>query len=63
MPAVAGAGYFIKTESSECSPVAFTQGPDEFVGVGNGDDQESSERGNITICNDCITQTCADLVP
>ena len=62
-PAVSGAGYFVKLESSECGPVAHTDSPDEFVGLGNGDEQESEERGNIRICNGCITQSCDELIP
>ena len=62
-PAVSGAGYFVKLESSECGPVAHTDSPDEFVGLGNGDEQESEERGNIRICNGCITQSCDALIP
>ncbi|MEX1366115.1 MAG: hypothetical protein AB1Z98_23520 [Nannocystaceae bacterium] len=62
-PAVSGAGYFVSLESSECVPVAYTPSPGDFVGLGNGDDQESEERGNIRVCNGCITQTCDQLIP
>lgn len=62
-PAIKGAGFSIQASSNSCGPVAHTESPSEFVGEGNGDDQESSERGNIEICTDCIVQTCNELIP
>lgn len=62
-PAIRGAGFSIQAASSQCSPVAHTGSPAEFVGVDNGDDQASSERGNIEVCSGCITQSCDELVP
>jgi hypothetical protein len=60
--AVAGAGYSVTAFSKTCAPVPFTDGPDNFIGVGNGADQDSVQRGNITICSDCIQQTCDGLL-
>ncbi|MEM9455920.1 MAG: hypothetical protein AAGF11_17200 [Myxococcota bacterium] len=62
-PAIQGAGFNIQATSSECSPVAFTEHPEQFVGVGNGGTQSVSERGNIEICSGCIVQSCNALIP
>ena len=61
--ALSGAGFNIQLFSNGCGPVARTEDPDDFVGVGNGKDQDSNNQGNITVCNDCITQTCNELIP
>lgn len=61
-PAIRGAGFSIQAISNQCSPVANTNSPDEFVGLGNGDMQDSTERGNIEICSGCITQSCDELM-
>lgn len=63
MPAISGAGFSIVASSSSCEPVAHTEHPDDFVGTGKGDEQASEERGNVRVCNDCITQSCNDLIP
>lgn len=62
-PAIAGAGFSVVASSKSCEPVAFTENPDDFVGVGKGEDQASEERGNVRICTDCIAQSCNDLIP
>jgi len=62
-PAIRGAGFSVLAVSNECSPVAHTDAPEDFVGTGHGDEQESTERGNIVVCTDCITQTCDELIP
>ncbi len=62
-PAIKGAGFAIQTFSNNCSPVAYTEEPGDFVGVGRGQEQESEERGNVRVCTDCITQSCNDLIP
>lgn len=63
MPAFKGAGYNINAASNSCAPVAFTESPADFVGVDQGSEQKSSERGNIEICSDCIVQSCSELIP
>jgi hypothetical protein len=62
-PAIAGAGFSVVASSKSCEPVAFTEDPEDFVGVGKGEEQSSEERGNVRICTDCITQSCNDLIP
>ncbi len=62
-PAISGAGYSVQITSASCEPVAYTEDPDDFVGTGKGDDQESSERGNVRVCTDCIVQSCDELIP
>jgi len=62
-PAIAGAGFSVVASSKSCEPVAFTENPDDFEGVGKGEDQASEERGNVRVCTDCITQSCDDLIP
>ena len=62
-PAIAGAGFSVVASSKSCEPVAFTENPDDFVGVGKGEEQDSEERGNVRVCTDCITQSCNDLIP
>lgn len=61
--AIAGAGYSIVASSKSCEPVAYTEQPDDFAGVGKGDEQTSEERGNVRVCTDCITQSCDELIP
>jgi len=61
-PAIMGAGFTIQASSNACGPVASTEAPADFVGLGMGDTQDSSERGNIEICSDCIVQSCDELV-
>jgi hypothetical protein len=63
VPAINGAGFSVQAISRSCEPVAYTENPEDFVGVANGDEQSSEERGNIRICTDCITQSCSDLIP
>jgi len=62
-PATAGAGYSVQITSKSCEPVAYTETPDEFVGIGKGDDQTSEERGNVQVCTNCIAQSCDELIP
>ncbi len=63
-PATEGAGYNIQLSSDQCAAVLRTEDPDDFIGVGNGPDQESEERGNLSICSGCIRTTgCAGLIP
>ncbi|MEX1366114.1 MAG: hypothetical protein AB1Z98_23515 [Nannocystaceae bacterium] len=62
-PAIGGAGYFVSLESRACGPVAHTDDPEDFVGAGLGDLQESELRGNLRVCDGCITQGCNDLIP
>lgn len=63
LPAIGGAGYSVLATSASCQPVAFTEHPADFAGTDRGEDQESEERGNLRVCNDCITQTCDQLIP
>jgi len=63
-PATEGAGYSIQMTSDTCSVVLDTESPGDFVGVGNGPDQDSAERGNMTICSGCLRSSgCEGLVP
>lgn len=62
-PAIAGAGFSVVASSKSCEPVAFTEDPDDFVGIMRGGEQTSEERGNVQVCTDCITQTCDQLIP
>lgn len=58
-----GSGYNISGTSKQCSAVSFTPSPDAFVGVGNGASQPTEERGNLSVCNDCLRgQSCESLV-
>ena len=61
-PAIMGAGFTIQASSNACGPVAATESPSDFVGLGMGDTQESGERGNIEVCSDCIVQSCDELI-
>lgn len=59
-----GAGYNIQVRSGQCNPVASTENPDDFVGVNNGMDQKTEQRGNLTVCSDCLRgMSCDALVP
>ncbi|MEM9454609.1 MAG: hypothetical protein AAGF11_10550 [Myxococcota bacterium] len=60
--AIRGAGFNIQVISSECGPVAYTESPEGYVGMG-GEDQVSAERGNIEVGTGIITQTCDQLIP
>ena len=61
--AVSGAGYNVTAFSKGCNPVPATEGPEDFVGVGNGTMQESTQRGNIRITSGALTQSCDELLP
>jgi hypothetical protein len=59
----ASGGYGTTAISKDCSPIAFTTSPQDFVGHGNGHEQTSENRGNVTICTNCIRgQRCEDLI-
>ena len=59
-----GAGYNIQVRSGQCNPVAFTENPDDFVGVNNGGMQDTEPRGDLTVCADCLRgMTCDQLLP
>lgn len=63
-PATEGAGYNIQMTSDQCAVVLATEEPDGFVGIGNGPEQDSAERGNLTICSGCArSMGCDALVP
>jgi hypothetical protein len=63
-PAVNGAGYNIQLTSSDCQAITATENPDDFVGKGLGTEQDTAERGNLTVCSGCIRgMSCADLLP
>ncbi|MCH9683688.1 MAG: hypothetical protein K0V04_19800 [Deltaproteobacteria bacterium] len=62
-PAIRGAGFSVQAISNACAPVARTEDPDEFVGVGNGKEQESTEQGNVVIGTGTITASCNELIP
>ncbi|MCR9166011.1 MAG: hypothetical protein ACE37F_17115 [Nannocystaceae bacterium] len=63
-PATPGAGYNIQMTSDQCAVVLATEDPDNFVGVGNGPEQDAEERGNFTICSGCARSVgCSGLVP
>lgn len=49
-----GAGYGITLQSDRCEVVLGTEHPEDFVGIGNGEDQEANERGNLSICAGCV---------
>lgn len=58
------AGYAIQAFSDQCAPVQHTDNPADYVGPGNGADQDVELRGDITVCNDCIRgSSCEDLLP
>lgn len=63
-PATEGAGYNIQMTSDECDSPLATETPSAFVGVGNGPEQDSEERGNLTICSGCVRSIgCDALIP
>ncbi len=62
-PAIRGAGFSIQAISNACSPVASTENPADFVGVGNGQDQVSAEQGNVVVGSGVITASCNELIP
>lgn len=63
-PATEGAGYNIQMTSDQCAVVLATEEPDGFVGIGNGPEQDSEERGNLTICSGCARSVgCSGLIP
>lgn len=59
--AVSGAGYRLSLQSGTCGPVAFTEGPDGFVG--RGGEQDVERRGDLEVCSGCIELGCDALVP
>ncbi len=62
-PATVGAGYSIQLTSDACADVQGTEDPSDFVGVGNGSEQESAERGNLSVCAGCLrASSCRDLL-
>jgi len=56
----AGAGYNIQARSGECNPVLHTDEPGAFAGVNKGHKQTSHQRGNITVCKDCLRESSCD---
>ncbi len=61
--AVNGGGFNIRAESEGCAPVRYTENPADYPGPENEDDQESENRGNATVCSNCIRgQTCEQLM-
>ncbi len=63
-PAVNGAGYNIQLTSKDCQAITSTESPEDFVGKGLGTEQDTEERGNITVCSGCLRgRTCAELIP
>ena len=63
-PATPGAGFNIQMTSDNCSSILATEDPDRFVGFNMGSEQESAERGNLTVCSGCARATgCNDLIP
>lgn len=59
----ASGGFLVSLESSGCAPIAFTPDPNAFVGIDGPEEQASEERGNLTVCNDCLRlQTCDELL-
>jgi hypothetical protein len=62
--AIMGAGFSVQLTSKDCAPVTSTENPDDFVGPGNGADQPTVERGNLTVCAGCLRATgCDALIP
>ncbi|RMG96847.1 MAG: hypothetical protein D6705_10180 [Deltaproteobacteria bacterium] len=62
--AIDGGGFNIQMSSAQCSLIAFTEDPDDYVGKDNGLDQPTELRGNLEVCSGCIAgKTCADLLP
>jgi hypothetical protein len=63
-PATEGAGFSIQMISDQCSVILATEDPSGFGGVGNGPEQDSEERGNLTVCSGCIRSSgCDALIP
>ncbi len=63
-PATEGAGFSIQMISDQCSVILATEDPSAFEGVGNGPEQESAERGNLTVCSGCVrSMGCDALLP
>lgn len=60
---VQGAGYGITLQSDRCEVVLGTERPGDFVGPGNSELQDATERGNLSICAGCLrTVGCDGLV-
>lgn len=58
-----GVGYGISLTSKACQAVVGTPGPDDFFGVGRGNEQPINERGNLSVCSGCLReQSCEGLV-
>lgn len=58
----ASGGYGTIAVSKDCSPVVYTPSPDDYVGRGNGHEQEVEDRGDLRICTNCIrAQSCDQL--
>lgn len=55
-PALNGAGYGFSLTTDRCEVVTTTQSPDDFVGQGNGELQDTTERGNLSICAGCLDE-------
>jgi hypothetical protein len=64
LPAVNGAGYNIQLTSKDCQAITATEDPDDYVGKGLGTEQNTAERGNMTVCSGCLRgMSCDDLLP
>ncbi|MBV1858700.1 MAG: hypothetical protein KUG77_09840 [Nannocystaceae bacterium] len=58
-----GAGYGITLQPDLGEVVLCTEHAEDFAGMGNGEDQEAHERGNLSICAGCVrTMGCDALV-
>lgn len=60
---VTAGGFAVALTAKACQDVRFTESPRDFVGENQGNEQESEERGNLTVCHDCLTgKSCLDLI-
>jgi hypothetical protein len=58
-----GGGFGLRAVSKDCSVVQHTDDPNDYVGGGNADEQDSEIRGDIVLCSGCLAgSTCEDLL-
>ena len=62
-PAQQGVGYSLSLQSDDCAVVSSTASPDDFVGQGHGEEQDTLLRGDLGVCAGCLrTQGCDALL-
>jgi hypothetical protein len=52
--------YRIRATTAEASGVLYTDNPEEYVGPGNGDQQQSGSRGDIVLCAGCLGESACE---